>query len=155
MDLGCYSLQWARFAAGSDPDIVSAEAICPVPGIDGSLVAELRWPSGVTGSARSSMIAPGDSPVVFLRVTGSDGTMLATNPLAPQNGGARLAVETAQGVTEQEVERSATYYHQLIALRDAIVDGKPFPTTADDGVRNMELIDACYRAAGLDPRPSV
>jgi predicted dehydrogenase len=154
MDLGCYSLQWARFAAGADPDVVSAKAVCPVPGVDGSLVAELRWPSGVTGSARSSMIAPGDEPVVYLRVVGSDATMLATNPLAPQNGGARLTVEAATGVTEHEVARSATYYHQLVAFRDAIVDGAPFPTTADDGVRNMELVDACYLAAGLNPRPS-
>ncbi len=46
MDLGCYPIQWVRFAAGSEPDVVSADAVCPVPEIDGSLVAELRWPSG-------------------------------------------------------------------------------------------------------------
>ena len=34
-------------------------------------------------------------------------------------------------------------------------DGTPFPTTADDGVRNMEIVDACYRAAGLEPRPAI
>src|SRR5262245_39806496 len=90
MDLGCYSIQWARFAAGADPEIVSAEAVCPVPGIDASLVAELRWPSGVTGSVGSSMIAPYDSVVCYLKVIGERGTMLATNPLAPQLGGALL-----------------------------------------------------------------
>ena len=47
MDLGCYAIQWVRFAAGADPDVVSAGAACPVEGIDGSLGAELRWPSGV------------------------------------------------------------------------------------------------------------
>jgi predicted dehydrogenase len=52
------------------------------------------------------------------------------------------------------VATSATYFHQLVAFRDAIVDGAEFPTTADDGVRNMEIVDACYRAAGLDPRPT-
>ncbi|HZI45300.1 MAG TPA: hypothetical protein VFD53_08780, partial [Ilumatobacter sp.] len=78
----------------------------------------------------------------------------ATNPLAPQNGGALLTVETDAGKVTHEVDRSATYFHQLVAFRDAIVDGVAFPTTADDGVRNMEIIDACYRAAGLDPRPS-
>jgi predicted dehydrogenase len=155
MDLGCYSIQWARFAAGADPEVVSAEAVCPVPGVDGSLVAELRWPSGTTGSVGSSMIADGDRVVTYLKVRGSGGTMTATNPLAPQNGSAVLTVETGDGRTEQEADRSATYYHQLVAFRDAVVDGAPFPTTADDGVRNMEIIDACYRAAGLDPRPAV
>ena len=154
MDLGCYSIQWARFAADADPDVVSAEAVCPVEGVDGSLGAELVWPSGVTGRIHSSMIADIESPEIWLRVTGELGTMLATNPLAPQNG-ASLTIETADGTTTEQVASSATYFHQLVAFRDAITDGTPFSTTADDGVRNMELIDACYRAAGLEPRPAV
>ena len=155
MDLGCYSIQWARFAAGSDPDVVSAEAVCPVPEIDGSLVAELRWPSGLTGSIGSSMISDGDSVVAYLKVTGELGTMLAANPLAPQSGGAVITVETADGIQHHEAEPSSTYFHQLVAFRDAINDGTAFPTTADDGVRNMEIIDACYRAAGLVVRPTL
>ncbi len=154
MDLGCYPIQWVRFAAGADPDVVSAEAVCPVDGVDGSLRAELSWPSGVTGSINSSMIADADAVVAQLRVTGERGVMSAANPLAPQNGGAVLTVETDAGRTTDEVDASATYVHQLVAFRDAIVDGAAFPTTTEDGVRNMELIDACYRAAGLEPRPT-
>jgi predicted dehydrogenase len=155
MDLGCYAIQWARFAAGSDPDVVSATAVCPVPDIDGSLVAELRWPSGLTGSIGSSMIAEGDSEVAYLKVSGELGTMMAANPLAPQRGGAVITVETAATTERLEGDRTSTYFHQLVAFRDAINDGTPFPTTADDGVRNMEIVDACYRAAGLDPRPTL
>ncbi|HEY5664414.1 MAG TPA: Gfo/Idh/MocA family oxidoreductase [Ilumatobacter sp.] len=155
MDLGCYPIQWVRFAAGSDPDVVSAEAVCPVPGVDGSLVAELRWPSGVTGSIGSSMIAAGSTVVAHLKVAGELGTMTAGNPLAPQNGGAVITVDTAEGTHRRESDRSSTYFHQLVAFRDAIVDGAPLPTTADDGVRNMEIVDACYRAAGLQPRPAL
>ena len=154
MDLGCYSIQWARFAAGPDPEVVSAKAVSPVAGIDGSLVAELRWPSGVTGRIQSSMIAPGDDEVIYLRAIGERGEMLATNPLAPQHGGALLTVDVDGTRTTQEVARTATYFHQLEAFRDAIVNGTSFPTTADDGVRNMEIIDACYEAAGLGRRPS-
>jgi predicted dehydrogenase len=155
MDLGCYPIQWVRFAAAAEPDVVSAIADCPVEGVDGSLTAELRWPSGVTGSVGSSMIAAGDEVVAYLKVAGEQGTMMATNPLAPQNGGALLTVETEDGTETSEVDRSATYFHQLVAFRDAIVDGIAFPTTADDGVRNMEIVDACYRAAGLQPRPAL
>jgi predicted dehydrogenase len=154
MDLGCYSIQWARFVAGSDPEVVTAEAVCPVDGVDGSLVAELRWPSGVTGRVGSSMIAPGDKIDIHLRVVGERGEMMATNPLAPQHGGAQLTVDTDGTKVTYEVARSASYFHQLIAFREAIEHGGPFPTTADDGVRNMEIVDACYRAAGLEPRRS-
>ncbi|MGI9644955.1 MAG: Gfo/Idh/MocA family protein [Ilumatobacteraceae bacterium] len=155
MDLGCYPIQWVRFAAEADPDVVSAVADCPVEGVDGSLTAELRWPSGVTGSVGSSMIAAGDEVVSHLKVAGERGTITATNPLAPQNGGALLTVETDAGTETQDVDRSATYVHQLVAFEKAIVDGIDFPTTADDGVRNMEIVDACYRAAGLEPRPAL
>jgi predicted dehydrogenase len=155
MDLGCYSIQWVRFAAGEDPDVVSAEAVCPVEGVDGSLGAELRWPSGVTGRVHSSMIAPGDSVEAWLRVTGEHGHLLATNPLAPQQGNSMLIVDLGDRVVHRPVETTATYFHQLVAFRDAIVDGAPFPTTAADGVRNMEIVDACYRAAGLQPRPAM
>jgi predicted dehydrogenase len=154
MDLGCYAIQWVRHAAGEDPDVVSAEAVCPVDGIDGSLGAELRWPSGVTGRIHSSMIAPGDSVEAWLRVSGEQGRMLVTNPLAPQNGGGLISVDLGDRVWYEPADPSNTYFHQLVAFRDAIADGTPFPTTADDGVRNMEIVDACYRAAGLDPRPT-
>jgi predicted dehydrogenase len=159
MDLGCYPIQWVRFAAGSEPDVVSAEAVCPVPDIDGSLVAELRWPSGVTGSIGSSMIADGSARVAYLKVTGEHGTMTANNPLGPQLvhvfGPPTITIETVDGVQHQEGSLSSTYFHQLVAFRDAINDGTLFPTTADDAVRNMEIVDACYRAAGLDPRPTL
>ena len=106
------------------------------------------------------MIAPGESVEAWLRVTGERGHLLATNPLAPQHGDAMLVVDTGDRVRHQPADTSATYLHQLVAFRDAVPIvpfGLPrieFPTTADDGVRNMEIIDACYRAAGLDPRPT-
>jgi predicted dehydrogenase len=65
-----------------------------------------------------------------------------------------ITVDIGGEVTTYEADKSATYYHQLVAFREAIVNGTPFPTTAADGVRNMAIIDACYRAAGLQPRPT-
>jgi hypothetical protein len=135
--------------------VVSAVADVPVPGIDATLTAELRWPNGITGSVSSTMEADGiDGMVAWLRVVGDAGTMTATNPLAPQFGGAAITVETDGGTRTIEAERSTTYSHQLVAFRDAIERGTSFPTTADDGVATMAIIDACYVAAGLAPRPS-
>jgi predicted dehydrogenase len=155
MDLGCYPIQWVRWAVGSDPEVVSAVADEPVPGIDATLTAELRWPGGITGTITSSMEHPGSEASIFLEVIGERGTMHATNPLAPQYGGATITVESPGGTQTIEADPSTTYFHQLVAFRDAIVDGTPFPTTADDGVRTMQIIDACYVAAGLGPRPAV
>jgi predicted dehydrogenase len=168
MDLGCYSIQWVRHAiaacpeSGGDvtmlPEVVSAVAVesagGEAPGVDGSLGAELRWPSGATGSIHSSMIADGDAVVATLVVHGTHGTLTVVNPLAPQNPPAELRLHTADGDVVEAADPSTTYWHQMVAFRDAIVEGAAFPTTAADGVRNMQVIDACYAAAGLTPRPA-
>jgi predicted dehydrogenase len=99
------------------------------------------------------MIAPGDGISSRLVVHGSRATMRVDNPLAPQFGSA-LQVASAGGSVDYPVATSPTYLHQLQAFRDAIVTDAPFPTTAREGTRTMQLIDACYRAAGLEPRPT-
>ena len=155
MDIGCYPVNWARWAVGAEPTVVSAEAECLVPEIDGRLSAELRWESGVTGRIHCSMIAPKGTPKILrLDVFGSDGRMLVTNPIQPRQGTA-LVVETAAGTETVEVERSSTYDHQLVAFRDAVERGVVPPTTGAEPIANMVVIDDCYRAAGLRPRPSI
>jgi hypothetical protein len=41
-----------------------------------------------------------------------------------------------------------------LAIAAHLRDGAPLPTRADDAVASMQLIDDCYRAAGLTPRPA-
>lgn len=156
MDLGCYPIQFVRWAAGDDPEVVSASAVCPNDdGVDGQLEAELAWPAlGASGSIHTSMIADDvDGAMNELVVTGTAGTLTAENPLAPQRG-AVMTVENGDGRRQVDAANSSTYLHQLEAFVDAVVNGAPFPTTMRDGVTNMAVIDACYRAAGLEPRPA-
>lgn len=165
MDLGCYAIQWVRHAVaacpetGGDPtvvpEVVSADAVVAAPDIDGQLVAELRWPSGAAGSIESSMLFEGPEAETWLVVRGTHGTLEVTNPIAPQSGGAELRLTTSAGTAVEPAAESATYFHQLVAFRDAIVHGTPFPTDAADAVRNMQVIDACYQAAGLGIRPTL
>ena len=42
--------------------------------------------------------------------------------------------------------------HARTAFADAVQKGASFPTTADDGVRNMAVLDAVYTKAGLPVR---
>jgi len=155
MDLGCYPVQFVRWAAGDNPEVVSARAVCPNDdGVDGQLEAELAWPSlGADGSIHTSMIADTNGAHNDLVVTGTKGRMVVDNPLAPQRG-ATLTVETDDGARQEPVATTSTYFHQLVAFREAVVNGAPFPTTMRDGVDNMAVIDDCYRAAGLEPRPT-
>ncbi|MGB1609927.1 MAG: Gfo/Idh/MocA family oxidoreductase, partial [Ilumatobacteraceae bacterium] len=91
---------------------------------------------------------------VRMSVYGSEGTMIAMNPLAPQNG-ASITIETDSGREVHEVDSSATYLHQLVTFRDAVASGVHPITSGEDSIQNMEVIDAIYTAAGIGPRPRV
>lgn len=153
MDLGCYPVQWVRWLFGPEPAVVRADAVESIPGIDGRITAELVWPGGRTASIESSMIGPdtvGDSRLV---VHGSEGTLTVNNPLAPQFGGA-VTVSTADGDRTEDVDPSATYLHQLVRFRAAVLDGADPITHGDDSIQTMRTIDEIYTRAGLQPRPS-
>lgn len=153
MDLGIYPAGWVWWVMGERPTVVAARAVCPVEGVDGRFEADLFWDGGVTGSIVASMIEPGTVFDTGLVVTGSEGVMTVLNPLAPQRGSS-ITVDAGDDRRVMPVSPTATYHHQLIAFRDAIVTEEPFPTTIEAGWQMMGLLDDCYRAAGLSPRPS-
>jgi predicted dehydrogenase len=150
MDLGCYPVQWVRFAVGAEPRVVAARMTEGRPPVDLITEIDLAWDSGVTGSVHTAMNL-GVPFAAWLEVIGTAGTLRATNPLAPHSGN-RIRVDAGDRQIDEEVEGSTTYHHQIEAFRDAVVDGAPFPTGGADSIANMELIDAAYRAAGLPPR---
>jgi hypothetical protein len=52
------------------------------------------------------------------------------------------------------VKGEPSYVAQLRVFLAAVRDGAPFPTTAQDAVVTIRLIDDIYRAAGLPLRGS-
>ncbi len=150
MDLGCYPVQWVRFAVGAEPTVTGARMTQGRPLVDVVTEIDLEWPNGITGSVHTAM-DEGRPFAAWLEVTGTDGVLRAENPLSPHNGN-RITVEAGNLRIDEHVEGLTTYHHQLAAFRDAVVDGAPFPTGGADAVATMEVIDAAYRAAGLPPR---
>ena len=149
MDAGCYATHMIRtFAGAGEPTVVSARATERSPGVDASLDAELLFPDGVRGTASASMWSP---PRIVATVTGDARTIKVLNPLAPHVWH-RLTVSNGEGRRKERVRGRATYTHQLEAFVAAVERGEPFPTTVDDAIANMRVIDAAYTAAGLGPR---
>lgn len=153
MDLGCYPVQWLRWLFGDGVDVRSASADCPVAGIDGRMTAHLAWEHGATARLSCSMIEPDGRTEISLSVIGTDATMHADNPLAPQFG-ASITVTDSAGDERVEVETSATYTHQMQAFVNAIQTGEAPITSGEDSINTMMTIDEIYRAAGLTPRSS-
>jgi len=156
MDAGCYAIHQARTLAGVEPTVTDARAKCSSPGVDRWLRAELRFSDELTGSVESALMS---SRLISLsaRVEGERGTLAVTNLTAPQYFH-RLVVRDRDPATgaerrrKERVQGGPTYGYQLRAFAAAVRDGTPFPTTPADAVANMKVIDAAYRAAGLEPR---
>ena len=85
------------------------------------------------------------------KVTGDRGVMRVLNPIAPQFFNL-IRVRAGNRSRRERVRGRATYDYQLEAFAAAVREGAPVLTGPEDIVGNMEVIDAIYTAAGLDPR---
>lgn len=152
MDLGCYVLSAAREFGkwvGGSPEITSVEVTLKAPQMDAAMTVDLAYPGGVAGHCVWDMDAA-DRTMTWT-VIGSAGT--ATSPaFAVPHMDNRLLVTEGSGTVEQAHGEHTSYAYQLAAVADSIRTGGPFAFTLDDSVANAELIDECYRRAGLRPR---
>jgi predicted dehydrogenase len=110
---------------------------------------ELAYPGWVTGRCVWDMDA-GERTMTW-SVTGTEG--VATSPAFAVPHMDNRIIVTRNGRTSEEVLGDKTSYtYQLARLADALQGGQPFPAGIDGSVANAELIDECYRRAGLSPR---
>ncbi len=152
MDLGCYGLHVHRALgrwAGGEPEVFGARADERADGVDEWLEAELRFPSAATGRVRCSMAHPRFE--MTLRAAGSRGEATVLDFVQPHKDD-RVMVSTESEVRTEHLGTRSSYVYQLEAFIAALRGGPPMPTGPDDAVATAELIDGCYRAAGLPLR---
>jgi predicted dehydrogenase len=150
MDAGPYAVHMARLVGGPDPDVVSAVPKLRDADVDRAMEAQLRFKSGATATVTVSMWS-WKLLNISLHVTGTLGEMHVSNPVAPQFWH-KLTVKTGQGKRSENLGKRPTYLYQLEAFTEACLRGGPVLTSAEDGMRNMAVIDAIYRAAGMPLR---
>ncbi|MFO0948699.1 MAG: Gfo/Idh/MocA family oxidoreductase [Planctomycetota bacterium] len=151
MDLGCYSLNFARFLAGEEPEVVAAEAKRASPNVDRWMQARLQFPSGLTARVTCSLWSK-DFLAGDARILGDAGEIKVINPNAPH---LFHSLEwQADGIKQKErlTGLPTSYCFQLRAFANAVLRGGPIVTDANDAVANMRVIDAIYRRAGLPVR---
>jgi len=179
MDIGCYAVHQTRLVAGAEPTVIAAEAKTKSPGIDRWIRAHLSWDDGRTGMITVAMYSLA-RPMIDIRVQGNKALLKVLNPTQPHlynrvtvkpHSGKKLVRDPLQprrasipGITHPvqlgpegrsqhvRVRGESTYWYQMRAFVDAIRIGAPVLTDPADAVKNMEVIDAIYRAAGLQVR---
>lgn len=86
------------------------------------------------------------------RLIGSRGEAVAENFVQPHLDD-RVTITDASGTRVEELGLRSSYTYQLEAFAAHLRNGAPLKNDVDDAVATMQLIDDCYRAAGLTPRP--
>ncbi len=151
MDAGCYSIHMARTITGEEPEVLSSRPKLVSPEIDGAMDANLRFPSGAEGTIHCSMWSRRIAKIAAAVIL-EGGEIRALNPVVPQLFHGLKWRKNGGRWTKEKFGKKPTYEYQLEAFRDAVIAGKPFPTTTRDAVKNMRVIDAVYRAAGMSTR---
>ena len=147
MDLGCYALHWARTIAGSEPRVISASGTLSPQGVDLTTDAKLEFADGVTALIRTSM-AEGQKYKALLAIQGSEGTLVARNPLHPSLGHS-IMLRRGSSLRRYTVPGETTFDHQLAQVVSVLKTNASPLTGGADAVANMALIDAVYAAAGV------
>ena len=150
MDMGCYPISWLRHISRQEPRVTNATAVEGDPQIDLSLEVEYELDGGITAKTTGAMNQR--TFAADMTVTGTQGELYVRNPLVPQHGNQVKLTIDGEAKFDEELTRRPTYEYQLEAFVDAVRNGTPLPTDAHDAIKQMEVIDAAYTAAGLKPR---
>jgi predicted dehydrogenase len=150
MDIGCYAVHQTRLVAASEPRVVGAEVKLKSAGVDRWIRAHLRWPDRSSGMITAGLYSAA-RPMIDVRVKGDLGMLKVFNPTGPQYYN-RVTLKNHNGTKRERIQGESTYWYQLRAFVGAVRNGAVVLTPPSDAVKNMAVIDAIYRAAGMLPR---
>jgi xylose dehydrogenase (NAD/NADP) len=151
-DVGCYPLNFTGLVvdtvtgsapgAGPRPESLHAQSV-GVNGVDEMFSALLRYPGGIIASLHSGFNAQGR---ILSEIVGTKGALEI--PVTFLGMGGNLTLITGDQRSEIAVPESDRYRLQAEDFADAILLKRAPLLTAEETIRNMELLDQLYAAAG-------
>jgi predicted dehydrogenase len=150
MDIGCYCIQSARFAFAQEPRrVVGIIDRDPQMHTDRLTSALLDFDGGQAIFTCSTQLVPYQRVQFF----GTKGRIEIEIPFnAPPDRPTRLFVDTGSdlfggGLTTETFPTCDQYTLQGDAFSKAVLDNTEVPVTIEDGIHNMQVIDAIFRSA--------
>ncbi|MEQ9443584.1 MAG: Gfo/Idh/MocA family oxidoreductase [Cyclobacteriaceae bacterium] len=144
MDIGIYSINGARYMIGEEPMWVTAQETKNNPekfkeGVDETIQFQLGFPSGAVSSCLSTY-AMSHLDRFFLNGEKGFAELQPSTGYGPIKGRTHQGELTHPHVTHQTV--------QMDEMAGIILEGKKpmVPVDGEEGVRDLKIIDAIYRA---------
>ena len=145
-DMGVYAIQGARLGTGMEPvAIISAQTSTTRPevyknGLDETTIATLAFPNGVMADIKTSF---GEN-INFLDITCKKGEI----KMAPYSGYGGLKGASPLGPINFRYEVPWQQANQMDDDAQAIIKNKPMLVPGEEGLRDICIVEAIYKAAG-------
>ena len=147
LDVGCYSVNVARWFMDAEPTTVQAQAVCHPDGVDVHLVGTLRFAEGQLAVLEASFISALQQTYT---VVGSDGAFdLPHDAFIPWEKNA-VYIQRAKDeeVGNKHIVRGADQYQLMVEhFADAVLKRTTLVYSPQDSIANMRVLDALSEAA--------
>jgi glucose-fructose oxidoreductase len=148
MDIGIYALNACRYLSGEDPVEVTAMTYS-TPGderfkeVEETMLFTLRFKSGLLANCTSTY----GWGINRYRVTGTKG-MVQSEPFLSYTGNKLFARLPGKRELEEVVIDARDHFaSEMDYFAECVRDGKEVRTPGEEGLADMKVIEACYRAA--------
>ncbi len=149
MDVGIYVIQAARYVTGEEPIAITAQEIKTDPvkfkEVDETISWQMEFPSGVIASCITSY-ATGTN---HLRVACENGWF----ELGPAYNYGPIKGKTKDG--EMDLPHTNHQALHMDAVSQQILEGKPNTVPGEEGMKDMKVIEAIYKAIEKGERISL
>jgi predicted dehydrogenase len=151
MDLGIYPMNTSRYILGEEPTVTSAVTSTPDASdprfaqVEETIKWTMKFPDGATASYGCSYGERGPSLISFV---GDKGTL--TMQPAFNYSGAHLRGQTPSGPVDEPSNGQQPYQFVFEAdhFADCVRNNKEPRTPGEEGLKDMLLMEAIYKAAG-------
>ncbi|TFE19451.1 Gfo/Idh/MocA family protein [Cohnella luojiensis] len=145
-DVGCYPLSAARLLLGAEPEAVTvlAQFSPEHDNVDMMASGLAEFPGDVALTFDCGMWA---SFRQAFEIIGADGRIEIPHAFITGEDNAGYTVHSHGGSRLEEAAGTNAYVNQIDDFARAVWNEHPQRFSPDDAVRNMKLLDACYRSA--------
>lgn len=150
MDIGIYAINGARYMVGEEPIWITAQEtktdhVKFKEGVDETIQFQMGFPSGAVASCLSTY-SMNNLDRFYLNGDNGFAEMQPSTGYGPIQGRTNKGPLTAPIVTHQTV--------QMDAMAGIILNGEipPIPVDGEEGLKDLKIIDAIYKAVKTDDR---
>jgi predicted dehydrogenase len=152
MDLGIYPLNAIRWILGEEPKefkalVATRDKTGAFAEVEQSIEWMMKFPSGVLASCGSSY---GQSGTNFLQINGSTGHLRVEPAFVYGDAVLKLSGRSATGEITGggPVNNPDQFVSEIAHFADCVLKDKPVATPGEEGLADMQAVEAIYAAAG-------